>query len=178
MGILYKMKEETKEWMPVVGYEWLYEVSSDGDVKNVKRQKLLRPNKGKAGYLTVVLQKGGLVKSFRIHRIVAIAFIKNPEAKKEVNHINGNKEDNNICNLEWATRRENSQHAWDTGLNEGLREVTSKRMSIMNAKQVVDLQTGIFYDSLKEACKATNSNYGSSEMQIRRKSKTQRFNFI
>jgi hypothetical protein len=168
------MKEETKEWRPVVGYEGLYEVSSNGEVKSVKTQRVLKPCKDNIGYLRVYLSNGGLVKYFRIHRLVASAFIKNETDKKDVNHINGIKEDNKLSNLEWATRSENIQHAWAIGLNEGLRN----KMSIMKSKQVVDFWTGIFYDSLTDACKATNCNYERSKNQIRKKFKTQRFQYI
>ena len=168
------MKEETKEWKPVVGYEGLYEVSSDGDVKNVKTQRVLKPCIDNLGYSRVYLSKQSMVKYFRVHRLVAGIFLTNELDKGDVNHINGVKSDNRVCNLEWNTRSENIQHAWDTGLNEGLRN----KMSIMKSKQVVDFWTGIFYDSLTDACKATNCNYERSKNQIRKKFKTQRFQYI
>lgn len=172
------MKEQTKEWKPVVGYEGLYEVSRDGDVRSVKTQRVLKSYVENLGYPRVTLYDGGIVKNCKVHRLVAMAFIDNPEAKSEVNHINGVKTDNKACNLEWATRAENIRHAWDSGLNEENREGMRNKMSIRMSKQVVDLQTGIFYDSLKKACIATNCNYNSSAKQIINKYKTQRFQFI
>lgn len=168
------MKEQTKEWRPVVGYEGPYEVSSDGDVRNVKTGREIKPCIDNIGYLRVSLSNGMIRKHCKVHRLVAMAFIKNPEAKEQVNHKDGVKINNNLENLEWATRSENIRHAWDSGLNERARNKSSIRMS----KKVVDLWTGIFYDSLKEACNATNCNYSSSGSQIRKKSKTQRFQFI
>ena len=164
------MKEETKEWRPVVGYEGLYEVSSDGDVKNVKTQRVLKPGYSKRGYFQVSLCVLGKSKTSSIHRLIAMAFIENPESKEHVNHKDGIKINNNLENLEWATPNENSQHAWINGHCENIRKSISK--------QVVDLQTGIFYDSLTDACKATNCNYGRYKSQTRKKIKKQRFQYI
>lgn len=92
-----------------------YFVSKKGDVYNASGLKL-KPRINKQGYLKVSLSKNGKQKGFFIHRLVAIAFIDNPDQKKTVNHINGIKNDNRVENLEWATQQENNMHAWETGL--------------------------------------------------------------
>lgn len=109
------MKELFKE---VVGYEGKYAVSNLGNVMslnylNTKKSKLLTPIKHHGGYLIVHL---GENKIKMIHTLVAEAFIPNPEGKRFVNHIDGNKHNNSVSNLEWVTSKENMNHAIRTGL--------------------------------------------------------------
>lgn len=93
-----------------------YFVSNFGNVKSTfKNEKKLKPIKDN-GYLYVNLSYKGFRKKTSIHRLVALYFIDNPENKKEVNHINGIKTDNNVKNLEWCTSQENQIHAYKTGL--------------------------------------------------------------
>ena len=105
-------------WKDVQGYEGLYQVSNLGRVKSFQLGEgtLLNPSLARKGYLCVELRLSGKRKRFRIHRLVAMAFIPNIENKPEVNHINGIKTDNRIENLEWVTHLENISHAWNTGL--------------------------------------------------------------
>ena len=116
-----------EQWRPVKGYEGHYEVSNLGRVKSLLRFK--DNNKGKqiveskikdqtftAGYPSLNIYLGGDVKRVYTHRLVADAFIPNPDNKKTVNHKNGIKTDNKVNNLEWATYSENTQHAIETGL--------------------------------------------------------------
>lgn len=109
-------KFENEEWLPVVGYEGLYEISNLGKVKSLRdnngkpREKILRQGKMKNGYLYVVLCKEGKVKTFLIHRLVAQAFIQNPNNYQTVNHIDENKENNCIDNLEWMDMKQQVNH--------------------------------------------------------------------
>lgn len=95
---------------PINGYEG-YSIGSLGSVKN-KHGKFLKASRDKHGYLTVSLCKNGYARQFFVHRLVALAFIGNPENKPTVNHINGDKTDNRVDNLEWATQSENNFHAY------------------------------------------------------------------
>ncbi len=124
-------KETNKEeiWKPIVGYENLYEVSNIGRVRSLdrfvsaklnsvshKKGQLLKPRIDHKGYARVCLSKNGKGKHFRIHRLVALTFILNPNNLPQVNHKTGNKLQNNIENLEWITNLDNMRHAWKNGL--------------------------------------------------------------
>lgn len=116
-------------WKDVIGYEGLYQISSIGNIKGLERlvkglrnTDVLLSEKSKAtrihkkGYVYTDLCKNGEVKTKSIHRLVATAFIPNPENKRCVNHKDGNKQNNASDNLEWNTHKENRNHATETGL--------------------------------------------------------------
>lgn len=86
-------------------------VSRDGKVFNKLTCNILKPTKMKKGHLQVSVSKNGIVKKYLVHRIIAKAFINNPDNKPCVNHMNGNPSDNRVENLEWCTDYENKQHA-------------------------------------------------------------------
>ena len=99
-------------WKPIRDYEGLYEVSNLGRIKRLgndknRKEKILKPYKNKLGYLRVTLSKDNKVKYMFIHRLVAIAFIPNPENKPCIDHINAIPSDNRVENLRWATYKEN-----------------------------------------------------------------------
>lgn len=116
-------------WKDIKDYEGVYQVSNLGRVKSLSRfhnnnsggylskERILKQNI-KRGYLTVGLCKEGKTKTYSVHRLVAIAFIVNPHNKKTVNHIDGNKTNNLVSNLEWCTYSENQQHAFNIGLHQ------------------------------------------------------------
>lgn len=101
-------------WKDIVGYEGLYEVSDSGLVRSVKTGKLRKPFFHKKKWLKVTLFKVGEKRHHRVHRLVAIAFIPNPDNKEEVNHISRVKTDNSVGNLEWMTGAENLKHYRDS----------------------------------------------------------------
>ena len=115
-------------WRPVVGYEGLYEVSSFGRIRSLERRartangyrkvpgKIMSPRPHHAGYVCMQFCVGHKRSYKTYHRVVAEAFIPNPEGLPEINHKNGDKKDNRPENLEWCTRRQNIEHAQLTGL--------------------------------------------------------------
>lgn len=97
-------------WKPVVGYEGLYEVSNLGRVKAVKTiERFLKTTGVHDQYVQTCLYKKCKMVNFYLHRLVALHFIPNPENKKTVNHIDCNKNNNEVSNLEWVSQKENNQ---------------------------------------------------------------------
>ena len=108
-----------EEWIAVKGFEGLYEINKKGEVKSLQKRnanRLLSTRIDRAGYLTVRVCSEGRVYGKFVHRLLAENFLLNPDNKKFVNHINGNKLDNSLENLEWVTHSENILHAYTTGL--------------------------------------------------------------
>ena len=103
------------------GWDGIYAVSSSGKIRNNKTGKLRKFRKEKHGYLSVDLWNKNYMKRLKVHRLVAVAFIPNLDNKPQVNHKDGNKENNVSNNLEWNTAQENSCHAYKTGLSKPIR---------------------------------------------------------
>ena len=110
-----------EKWKDVKGWEGIYQISNHGRLKSFKKQKTgyILSNKNRTGtYLSVVLCKKGMKsEATRIHRLVAEAFIPNPENKPEVNHKDLNKQKDHVDNLEWMTTKENYDHAVENGVD-------------------------------------------------------------
>lgn len=133
-----------------------YLVTLDGRVFSMTSMRFLK-NFIKSDYVYVKIKH----KSYRVHRLVAKVYLPNPENKATVNHIDGNKYNNMLCNLEWATSSENMKHACDTGLRpvSDLMRENGKRMTInlhigrneYTTKLVLNQETGIYYESATDA---------------------------
>lgn len=102
-----------RRWARIERYPW-YEVSDRGDVRNIRTNKILGRRVDKDGYRLVQLYDNGRGLNHKVHRLVAEAFIARDPERDQVNHINGNKEDNRVENLYWCTRSENTRHAYDS----------------------------------------------------------------
>ena len=140
-------------WASLPGYEGIYMINNNGVVKSLPRTvsskvrksglntrtiaekyKKLEPTNN--GYFRITLRDMSLTKRFLIHRLVATVFIPNPENKPQVNHKDGDKANNCVSNLEWATSSENNLHAFRTGLNIKKRGVQKYSQDQLNAIRV------------------------------------------
>lgn len=101
-------------WKDIRGYEGLYQVSDLGRVR--RGNKLLHLNTNTYGYKHITLCKNNVPKTVVVHKLVADAFIENPQSKPQINHKDGNKENNTVANLEWITQGDNNRHAIITKL--------------------------------------------------------------
>lgn len=128
-----------------------YEVSTYGNIRNKTTQKILKGRLTKSGYLQVSLKidETNKFSNRYIHRLVAIYWIDNPEDKREVNHKDGNKENNNINNLEWVTSSENQKHRHSIGIN----KTSNRRVG----KFTKDGELVAQYNSIQEAANAENN---------------------
>ena len=115
----------TEVWRDITGYEGLYQISNTGRVKSLDRinnvgrhckERMLSIGLDGTGYLMIGLYKMGKRYPTNIHRLVAIHFIANPGGKPQVNHIDGDKTNSIVTNLEWCTEAENISHAHRVGL--------------------------------------------------------------
>lgn len=148
-------KEQQSEiWLPVKGYEGLYEVSDMGRVRSLDKiiatnilnnttrllkGRIIRFTEGPTGYLYATLYQNGIKKTHTIHRLVISSFIQPDLNRPDCNHKNGNKRDNALHNLEWCTQTENNRHAFKTGLNKGPRGELQGRSKLLTS-QVIEIR--------------------------------------
>ena len=145
-------------WKDVVGYEGLYQVSNLGRVKSLPRTTtkgvvLKQQTNKRNGYCYVELSMNGIRKNKRVHIIVANAFL--GQSKMQVNHIDGNKTNNVIGNLEYCTQSQNMKHAFETGLE------------VPRGLAVIDLDTLNVYNTATEAARTIANREGCGEMVAR-----------
>ena len=144
-----------EEWKPIAGQQG-YFISSHGRVWSERSKRIMTPvlRSKTSGYYAVVLRNEDKTqRTHNIHRLVAEAFIPNPLNKETVNHIDGNKKNNVVDNLEWATRSENDRHAFRIGL----RHTNPERIKLAidsRKRKVINLDTGEKYESISECARA------------------------
>ena len=136
----------------VKNYEGLYAITSCGKVYSYRSKKFLKPFADKDGYLMVSLYKDNKKKTFKIHRLVALAYIPNPDGLETVDHIDGNKEHNYINNLQWMTRGDNAIKG--------------------NSKKIRCVETGKIFDSARIAAKEMSLNNSTISSVCNGKRKT------
>ena len=156
----------TEAWKAIDGYEGLYEVSNTGLVRSLSynhtgRAKLLKPGNTGRGYLSVKLCKDGKVRQMLVHRLVAEAFVPNPQSLETVNHKNEDKHNNNVSNLEWMTSVDNSNYGTR---NKRLAEGNVNHPKKSKQVQMLDKQTSELlatFPSIQEAERQTGISDGN-----------------
>ncbi|EEY6051664.1 hypothetical protein HF455_003810 [Salmonella enterica subsp. enterica serovar Bareilly] len=159
------------EWKDIKGYEGLYQISSDGRVKSLlflqrythwitgkelfrqTKERILTVNVINSGYEVIQLWKNDKARPFLVHRLVAEYFLESPP-KQTVNHKDGNKLNNSVDNLEWASYSENHNHAVANGLK-------------MQAIAVTDPKTGIRYPSIAQAARQCHASHKTIRARFR-----------
>lgn len=136
-------------WKDIPEFEGLYQISNLGNVRSLYSGSyhIISQFSIPSGYMYVSLHKAGKKINRSVHRLVAKAFIDNPCNLKDVNHIDGNKQNNVVSNLEWCSHKDNMKHAVYTGLH-----------TKFNQKKVLCVETGVIYNSAVAAHKATGAD--------------------
>ena len=145
------MKNTKEIWKKIDGYDG-YEVSKQGRIKNTMTGRILKPQDNGGGYEQVTLCKDGKSKKLQVHRLVAQAFIDNPNDLETVNHIDEDKHNNNVENLEWLSSGDNTRYSQSKQVNQ------------------YDLQSGRLictYSSLSDCCRITGFNQSTISMACR-----------
>lgn len=148
-----------------------YTVSKSGEIINRETGHKLKQFPSTAGYLSVGMSKEGKTKTYSVHRLVAKAFIPNPENKPEVNHKDGNKFNNNVDNLEWVTGAENKRHCREV-LGKINRNPDTTAANKATKKRVRCVNTGVEYESITCAAKAIGASQGMVSSQLTGRNKT------
>lgn len=160
-------------WKEIEGYNGFYSVSNYGRVKSnggncgscIRKEKILSQSKTRDGYMKVRLMHKNKDKTMRVHRLVANAFIENPYNKETVNHIDGNKENNNVNNLEWSNRSEQLIHAYKNKLKESQKGCTNKN-SKLTEYQIKEIRNTYIRNSKEFGTVALSKKYGVTDRVI------------
>lgn len=162
-----------EQWRIVPNTNGALEVSNEGRLRsNLRDGRILKPSMDQKGYLRLRMTIDRKKYSFKVHRLVAQAFIPNPEDKPQVNHIDGNKQNNRADNLEWITNKENVHHAIKNGMWESVfkgtaRENESRKKPII----ATNIETGecIEYSSISDAQRGIGSRHISDVLKGKRR---------
>lgn len=174
---------------PIKGYESNYFITDSGEIYSnprkgtVSSERLKRKHKNKFGYYQVVLMKDGVAKTHLVHRLMAINFIDNPFCLEQVNHKDGNKLNNNVSNLEWCSKRYNTQHAFNNNLGNFKTRALQQIKKINDEKKydlVVLEKCGkqIFFNSTKEASSFLETDKDNVSRAFRKKQKCKGFSVL
>lgn len=172
LKLIYNEIEYTERWTKMPGYNNNYLISDFGRIYSIREKMVMRQQLNDRGYLTIGFSVNRSRKKFKVHRLVGLAFIPNPENKPEINHDDFKKTNNFYLNLQWATGKENLEHAQKGGRipiavpKEKVGEYPVRYQNIINT------QTGFVYESVYHLSNET----GISPKEIRRRLSNERPN--
>ena len=170
-------------WKDIKGFEGKYQISTLGNVRGLERlvpvnggiklypERLLNPSKEKDKYKYITLWHQSKSKSFFVHRLVAMAFIDNPNDYPSVNHIDGCKDNNCVENLEWCTHKQNSMHALKIGLRKTGEDHHGAKLKNAQVRMIPELlekgfsqkaisvMYGVSYSTIKNVCQKRKWQY-------------------
>lgn len=177
-------------WKDIQGYEGIYQVSNLGKVKSLDRfirkkgkrngvyhikEKILKSSTDDTGYLQVNLSKNGIYEKVHIHRLVAKAFIKNPYKKLQVNHIDGNRINSMVNNLEWVTDSENKFHAWKNlprkSLKRKVYQISKDNQIIKEWESIKEAQNSLKITHISECCRGKYKTSGGYVWKYKKEEK-------
>lgn len=156
-------------WYDIKGYEGLYQINKRGEIFSLLTNKKRKLFKDKKGYSGLTFRKNGEGKRYRIHRLLAIQFISNPEDKPFINHIDGNPSNNALKNLEWSTQKENTRDGFKRGSFKKRDKLNSLRMLNKNpSRKLTDIDVLKIRELRKNGARVKDlaSFYKISRMQI------------
>lgn len=159
-------------FLSVPGYEGLYEISNLGNVKSLRTGRIMKKPKNNVGYETVCLTKDKKQNTYLIHRLVALAFIPNPNGLPEINHKDEVKTNNCVENLEWCTREYNLNYG---GYSDRMSKALLQKNPNRKRVSCYDIETGELiktYDSITEAAHDINVSYNALDTCLRGLTKT------
>jgi len=154
-------------WKQIKDYN--YEINERGIVRNIRTGKIRNSFKRKDGYIGIQLYNKKVL-NFQLHRLLAEAFIPNPENKPYINHIDSNRENNDLLNLEWVTHEENVKHSYQSGYasNKG----SKNGFSVLTEEKVLEIRNKRISEKLsyQKLAELYNVSYGCIAGIIQRKS--------
>lgn len=157
-----------------------YSINTQGIVRNDRTGKLLKPIRHSCGYAYVTLCDDTGHHEKRVHRLVAEAFLDNPHGCKQVNHIDGDKLNNRVDNLEWCTQSENMKHAYKLGLQKPIPtqiEYSLSRSAEKRKRPVKNIETGNCYPSIIECARAEGIAHSTVSFHLAGQAKKCRFEY-
>lgn len=163
----YILLSTRPKWKDIVGYENEYQINQFGEIRTLKdspklkKYDVLKPQISKSnGYVYQMLYKNGKEKLLRVHRLVAMAFLPNPNNLPQVNHKDGNKQNNSVDNLEWCEQSDNMKHAYKNGLqipseNQRKAIINTNKLKQKKVCQIKDGEIINTFSGISEASRQT-----------------------
>ena len=153
-------------WKDIPCFQGKYQANTNGEIRNKKNNNIIKQYINNKGYYTVTLYRNHKSSRYNVHTLIAKTFIKNNDNLPLINHMDGNKLNNNINNLEWCTSRHNIEHAYNNGLKKGCwkrvyqYDKSGKLIAIYDSQTLASMITKIKRSDISRSCNSDNSTAG------------------